>query len=305
MRRTAVYKTFIALAAALFSFAAASAQENASSPKPENKKGSIRFTAQIEISGKNEKLSRKRFYLIRGSRQQNADLLKRIAETNVVSSDCYFADLRQKGKKVSDEYVCWLKNNDCESSYCRELKTPEEAFAVPEFAAAYKTGLREYKQPTVALKWLNTNLSDEIRNGYYQQYKATLENLVELAKNSAQEATRAKTGNARKGEGFQSIMTDRLASAYFLDIDVVPPEGKKTETYLISNLLPIVFGDTSYVWTCEIEVDPAKPQSQVTLKTEINKKRCDVITKKLSEVCNVTECGKPADKQAEKQPDGN
>ena len=65
------------------------------SPLVEQKKGSVRFTAQFEVNGKTEKLDRKRFYLIRGNRQQNADLLKIIAETSVTSRDCYFADLRR------------------------------------------------------------------------------------------------------------------------------------------------------------------------------------------------------------------
>ena len=124
------------------------------SPLVEQKKGSVRFTAQFEVNGKTEKLDRKRFYLIRGNRQQNADLLKIIAETSVTSRDCYFADLRRNGRKISDEFFCWLKNNDCESPYCREVKTTEEALSVPEFAAAYKIGLREYKQSALALKWI-------------------------------------------------------------------------------------------------------------------------------------------------------
>jgi len=298
MPRITAYKIFFASALALSAFLTAFGQETAPSPTPENKKGLIKFTAWVDMNGKTEKLTRKRFYLIRGSQKDNAELLKQIAETTVLSRDCYYADLRKKGRKISDEYVCWLNNNDCESTYCREIKTTEEALAVPEFAVAYRQGLREYRQPAVALKWLNTNLSDEIRNGYYQQYKTTQQKLVSLAKVAAQEATRAKTGSDGKNGGFQSIMTDRLGNAYLLDVDVVPPEKKKTETYLISNLLPIVFGDTSYVWTCEVEVDPTKAQTVILLKTEIGKKtKCDVVTKKQTEVCNLPEC-KPAEKQA-------
>ena len=303
MSRIGAYKIIIAFAVLLPCCLATFGQGAAPSAPPENKTGAIKFTAQVDIGGKTQKLDRKRFYLIRGNREQNAELLKQIAGTTVLSRDCYFADLRQKGRKISDEYVCWLKNNDCESSYCREVKTAEEASTVPEFSAAYRQGLREYRQPATALKWLNTNLADEIRNGYYQQYKGVLERLVALAKTSAQEATQAKKGVSKKGEGFQTIMTDRLGGAFFLDIDVIPPEKKKTETYLISNLLPMVFGDTSFVWTCEVEVDPTKLQTAFTLKNELAKKtnnKCDVVTKKQTEVCNLTECGKTAEKQPEK-----
>ena len=254
------------------------------------KKGSIKFIAQTEINGKNEKLDRKRFYLIRGNRQQNAALLKSIADTTVTSRDCYYANLRLNERKISDEFSCWLKTNDCESPYCREVTTKEEALAIPEFASAYKTGLREYQSSFLALKWLTTNLPDEIRSGYYHQQKPVLKKLVELASFYGQEATQAKKGTAEKGDGFQSIMTDRSGTAFFLDIEVIPPENKKTETYLITNLLPIVFGDTSYVWTCELEVDPAKLHAPILLRSEISKKKCDVVTKKLTDVCTLPAC---------------
>ncbi len=169
MSRTIAGKIFINSIYLLFAVSTIFAQDFA--PASESKKGSIKFTAQVEIDGKTQKLDRKRFYLIRGSREQNAELLKQIAETTVVSRDCYFADLRRSERKISDEYVCWLKKNDCESAYCREIKTTEEALAVPEFAAAYRQGIREYKQPLLALKWLTTNLPDGIRNGYYEQQK--------------------------------------------------------------------------------------------------------------------------------------
>lgn len=305
MSRTILYKNIFAAIFVLFAYFAALGQESPTSA--EAQKGAVKISAQVEINGKPERLDRKRFYLIRGSREQNSALLKQIAETTVVSQDCYFADLRKKGKKISDQYICWLKKNDCESSYCREIKTPEEALAVPEFAAAYRQGLKEYRQqPVVALKWLNTNLPDEIRSGYYEKYKETLKNLINLAKLSAEEATRAKKGAAKKDEGFQSIMTDRIGNAFFLDVDVAPSKDKKTETYLISNLLPMVFGDTSFVWTCEVEVDPTKPQITFNLKTEIGKKKnCDIVAKPLTEACDITDCGEKAAPDAEKKTETN
>ncbi len=296
MPRIIADNIFIAVFTVLLTSLAAFGQNSApSSPAVEAKTGSIKFTAQVKIGESNEKLGRKRFYLIRGSRQQHADLLKQIAETNVVSRDCYYADLRRRGQKISDEYVCWLKKNDCESAYCREIKTKEEALTVPEFAAAYRQSLREYKQSTLALKWITTNLPDEIRNGYYEQQKTVLDKLITLAKRAGQEATKTKKGSARSGDGFQSIMTDRIGNAYFLDIDIVPPENEKTETYLITNLMPTVFGDTSYLWTCEIEIDPEKPQSSFVLKNEIGKKKCEIVMKKQTEVCDLPDCGGSAD----------
>jgi hypothetical protein len=300
-------------AAALTTMLLSSALSGQTAPPPpgavaaataaEPKKGSVRFSAQLEINGKTEKLDRKRFYLIRGSRQQNAALLKTLAETTVTSRDCYYANLRPGGQKISADFFCWLKKHDCESPYCREVKTREEALSVPEFAVAYNRGLREYGRSALALKWLTTNLPDDIRSGYYEQQKPVLKKLVELAGFYSQEVARAKKGTAANpGDGFQSIMTDRGGNAFFLDIEVIPPENRKTETYLITNLLPIVFGDSSYVWTCEIEVDPLKPQAQITLKNEIGKKKCEVVTKKIADACSVPECGNSAAAAAKPPP---
>ncbi len=298
MLRIGNYINFITPIVLLLTSLAVFGQEPSPPPMVEPKKGSVRFTAQFEVNGKTEKLDRKRFYLIRGSRQQNAGLLKNVAETSVTSRDCYYADLRRNGRKISDKFFCWLKTNDCESPYCREVKTKEEALSVPEFATAYNIGLREYKQSALALKWITTNLPDDIRDGYYRQQKNVLGKLVDLAKLAGQEATRLKKGSAGKNDGFQSIMTDRLGNGYFLEVDIVPPEKKKTETYLITNLLPTVFGDTGYVWSCEVEIDPSK-QIQINLRNEIGKKKCEVATKKLTEVCTLPDCSKPPEKPAE------
>ncbi len=297
MQRIGIYKIFIAPVVVLLTcLVAAFGQNPAPAPVVEPKIGSVKFTAQVDINGKTEKLDRKRFYLVRGNRQQHAELLKQVGETPVTSRDCYYAGLRRNGRKISDDLFCWLKNNDCETPYCREVKTKEEALAIPEFATAYNQGIREYGRSVLALKWLTTNLPDDIRDGFYRQQKPIMRQLIELARNYGQEATQAKKGSARPGEGYQSIMTDRLGNAHFLDVDIVPPEGKKTETYLITNLMPIVFGDTGYVWTCEVEFDPSKPLNKVVLKNAIGNKKCDVVTKKLTEVCTLPDCSKQTEK---------
>lgn len=296
MRRAGYYQFIIALAALLLNYSALFGQDSVPATTVEPKIGSVKFTAQVEINGKVEKLDRKRFFLVRGNRQQNAALLKQIAETPIVSRDCYYANLRRNNRKISDDLICWLKKNDCETPYCREIKTEEEALEVPEFATAYNQGLREYGRPLLALKWITTNLPDDIRSGFYLQQKPVMTQLIDLAKNSAREATQTKKGAANPGEGFQSIMTDRLGNAYFLDVDIVPPENKKTETYLITNLMPIVYGETGYIWSCEVEFDPAKPLNKVILKSAIGNKKCEVITKKITEVCALPDCSKQAEK---------
>lgn len=161
------------------------------------------------------------------------------------------------------------------------------------------------------------------------------ENLVEPAEDSESDTPKQtvcsnaskQTGKAKpKGsqstyqhkragcKDFQSIITDRFANAYFFNIDVAipqqpvkkPPETpekgkgpKKTETYLVSNLMPIIFGNKGFVWTCEIEIDPAKPQFLFILKNliendkkvkDLDKKKCDAVEKPISEVCDSREC---------------
>ena len=295
MLRSGVYKIFIVSVVLLLNCPAAFGQDPVPAPAAEPKTVSIYFSAQLDKEKKND---RKRFYLIRGSRQQHPELIKRLAETPVTSRDCYYAGLRPNGRKISDDLFCWLKDNDCETPYCREVKTKEEALGIPEFAKAYNQGLREYGRSTLALKWLTTNLPDDIRDGFYQQQKPIMRQLIELAKNDGQEATRAKKGSARPGEGFQSIMTNRLGNAYFIDVDVVPPENKKAETYLITNLTPIVFGDTGFVWICEYEIDSTKPLNKVSLKAAIDNKnkKCEVFSKKIADTCTLPVCPKQTEK---------
>jgi hypothetical protein len=297
MLRPGICKIFIALVVMLLNCLAGFAQDSTPTPTAEPQLGSVVFTAQVEINKETVKLDRKRFYLVRGSRQQHAEFIKQITEMPVTSRDCYYANLNYKGRKISDNLFCWLKEeHDCETPYCREVKTKEEALSIPEFASAYNQGMREYGRSTLALKWITTNLPDELRIGFYQQQKPIMKQLIDLAKNQAQEATQGKKGSASLGEGFQSIMTDRLGNAYFLDVDVVPPEKKKTETYLITNLMPIIYGDTGYIWTCEIEVDPTRPFSKIVLKNYIQNKKCNEFKKKITETCSLPDCSKQSEK---------
>lgn len=359
-RKTA-YKILIATFVVLSAFLTAFGQETAPLPKVEQKIGSIRFSSQVEINKKTEVVARKRFYLIRGNLEDNKALLEEIAKTTAKSANCYYADLRRENPNLSPAFFCWLKNKDCtkgycrcESVYCRDI-TMDDVGTVPEFAAAYRQSLKEYRQqPVLALKWLTTNLPSDIRDGFYRQQEAAIDNLVKLAQKAAQEATRTakenlvvfdedvqpdmtnqiicsdklKPAGRTKSKAdqsmkqpkivackdFQSVVTDRQGNAYFLDIDLVIPQqidkkmpegGKKpreTETYLITNLAPVVFGDTSFIWTCEVEIKPAdaaNPQ-RINLKNEINKNnKCKIVPKPISENCNFPECGNtPPEKQA-------
>src|SRR5689334_12394535 len=78
-------------------------------------------------------LPRKRFFLVRGSLEQNRALVDAIERQPLVTRDCYY----QKNG-ASPALISWLKEADCESVYCREI---DQDFvtgpkAVPEFATA-------------------------------------------------------------------------------------------------------------------------------------------------------------------------
>src|SRR5687768_13434700 len=94
----------------------------------------IRVRVKADDSSPLRGLTRKRFFLIPGSLEQNRALLDAIERQPLVTRDCYYRKLG-----ASQALIDWLKTGDCESVYCREV---EQEFisgskAVPEFAAAF------------------------------------------------------------------------------------------------------------------------------------------------------------------------
>ena len=230
--------------------------------------GSLEVTGRIKIGTKTEKIKRKRFYLFRGGLETNKALIDRLRAANVTSRDCFYCQM-----KASPEYVAWLRAGDCESPYCREITTDDIA-KVPEFQAAYQKGLRQFRgKPAIAQKWLTTNLTPNLRDGFYRQRKATTETLLDGLK------------------PLQSAMTDSVSvRAVFIDI-ALKTGSKPTETFLISNLLPVEIGDKSYVWACEVEIGSTKKVALPLQVPEPNKtvKRCEVIVRDLP-VCTAGTC---------------
>lgn len=234
-------------------------------------RGSLEVTGRVKIGAKVEKLKRKRFYLFPGGLAANKSLVDKLKAADVPSRDCFYCQM-----KASPEFIAWLKAEDCESPYCRDI-TAADAAKVPEFQAAYDKGLRQYgRKPTVAQKWLTTNLAPELRDGFYRQRKSAID---------------ALRGGAKPQ---QSAMTDSVSvKAVFIDIPLKTPQpgGKATETFLISNLVPIEVGAKSYLWACEIEVGGAK-KATLALKVPENNKpvsKCEVIVKDLP-ACNAGSC---------------
>jgi len=237
----------------------------------------------VKIAGKPIKISRKRFYLFRGGLEANKDLVSRLKAANFVSRDCYYCGLH-----TSKEYIAWLKEKDCESPYCRQITT-EDIAKVPEFQAAYQKGIGAGPgkgpklSPKTAEQWVTTNLSPELRDGFYRQRKTVIDGLLSGTK------------------PLQSSMTDTAAvKAQFIDIlltglraaDPKKPDTK-TETFLVTNLFPLEVDNKSYLWACEIEVGPTKTAAKLTLAdpadTSKRVKNCEVIVRQLP-TCNQGTC---------------
>jgi hypothetical protein len=224
----------------------------------------MEVSGRVKIGAKQEKLTRKRFYLLRGGLEANKALVEKLRAAAPVSRDCFYCT-----QKASAEFIAWLKSGDCESPYCREI-TAEDAQKVPEFQAAYKKGLTQFRhKPDLAQKWITTNLPAPLREGFYRGQKTMLAGLL---------------GDIKP---VQSVMTDTVTvKGIFIDIPL-ELAGKKTQTFLVSNILPIEIGDKSYVWACEVEIGADKPA--VLRLTEAKTKACEVIVRPLN-ACTAGSC---------------
>ena len=199
---------------------------------PADARGVIRLRVRVALGDgtKAAGLSRKRFFLIKGSLEENNTLIRNIEQQSVISRDCYY-----RGIGASEALIAWLKQKDCESVYCREVepKDIEGASAVPEFQRAVTAGEKEFGSRDLARKWLAVNLNEDLRSGFYTRQQQKLRALI----SQAEELSKGKV---------MSVMTDSFGTAYFTDIE--------PGTYVISNLIPTEVGTQSEIWNSEIKV---------------------------------------------------
>jgi hypothetical protein len=186
----------------------------------------LRVRVKADDSAPLRGLARKRFFLIAGTIEQHRTLIDAIERQALTSRDCYY---RKIG--ASPALINWLKDGDCESVYCRSV---EQEFvsgpkAVPEFAVAYAASQKEFGSDGTAREWVTTNLTPDVRDGFYRAQKNALEALVKQA-----------------GAEVHSVMTDRNGTAYFTDLG--------PGTYVLSNLIPTELGQTFVTWNCEVQV---------------------------------------------------
>jgi hypothetical protein len=233
---------------------------------PESARGVVRLKIRYKSAEGTKDLPRKRFFLVPGSLEQNQPLIEKIKALNETSRECYY---RSHG--ASEALIKWLKDNDCESVYCREVedKYLSGAEAVPEFLKAFAQALGELKNPEVARRWLANYLAPEIRSGFYDQKQKAIQSLV----NDVETSTRKTV---------MSIMTDRKGTAYLTNIE--------PGIYMISNLVGSETEKTNILWICEREVKAtdlgtAMKRPMILSNEKDPKLKCEVIERPLP-VCN-------------------
>jgi len=185
---------------------------------------------------------------------------------NGSSRECYY-----RTRNASTALIKWLKDNDCETLYCRQI---EEKYlsgpdSVPEFQKAFEQALNELKNREVAQRWLTNYLPPELRSGFYEEKQKTIQELL-----SGAEAT-TKTN-------VMSIMTDRKGTGYLTNIE--------PGTYTITNVVASETDKTSIVWICEREVKAtdlgtAMKRPMILSNEKDPKVKCEVIERPLP-ACN-------------------
>src|SRR5215471_1849560 len=229
---------------------------------PEAARGFIRLKVKYKSGETTRELPRKRFFLIHGSLDENKALIEQIKQGTVTSRECFY---RSQG--ASDALINWLKENDCESVYCRliEDKYLGGPDTVPEFKTAYEQALKELKTAELARRWLSNYLPAPLRDGYYDSKQQVIDKLTKEAEN-------------RSGKPVMSIMTDRKGTAYLTDIE--------PGVYTISNLGGAETERSSILWICEREVKPTdlaiamRRPFQLSNETD-PKVKCEIIEKPL------------------------
>jgi len=204
-----------------------------SSALPQDARGVLHLRVKVKLGETTKGLSglpRKRFFLIKGSLEQNKTLIEAMDRQPLTTRECYYV---RAG--ASTELINWLKENDCESVYCRELQSEdvEGPHAVREFATALTASEKELGNRQLARKWLTVNLPEKLRDGFYRERQNEIAAII-------------KQAEAVSGARVLSVMTDRNGSAYFTDLE--------PGSYTLSNIVGTEIGPNVSLWNCEVQL---------------------------------------------------
>src|SRR5215472_3131104 len=72
------------------------------SPQPAGPRSVIRLRVKLKVGETQKGLSRKRFFLIRGSLADNRELIQNVEQHTLVSRDCFY-----RGLHASDALIRW------------------------------------------------------------------------------------------------------------------------------------------------------------------------------------------------------
>ena len=186
----------------------------------------IRLRVRVKTGETTKGLSRKRFFLIPGTLEQNKALIQTIENNSLHTRDCYY-----RGIGASDPLIKWLQDGTVSRSIAGKSRLPTSISS--EFQRAVVAGSQEFANRDLARKWLTVNLPENIRDGFYKTRQNELLKLIKQAEETS-------------GGKVLSVMTDTKGTAYFTNL----PLG----TYVVSNLLPTENGSANIFWNCEIQV---------------------------------------------------
>ena len=234
-------------------------------PTPHSAGTVLRLRVRVKTGDSTKGLSRKRFFLIKGSVEQNKSVVEAIRQRAFISRDCYY-----RGLGASEQLINWLRENDCETVYCRELQTSdvEGPKAVPEFQTAMAVAEKEYGSRELARKWLTTNLPENLRSGFYKNQQAAIDASVKQAETVS-------------GAKVLSVMTDRNGTAYFTDLE--------PGNYTLTNILPAELGSMSLLWNCDVPVkqdDRAFEKPYLIMNRKLSGAKCVAVETPLP-ICDV------------------
>lgn len=231
-----------------------------SSATPQDTGGVLKLRVKVKIGEATKGLSRKRFFLIKGSLEQNKTLVEAIDRQPLTTRECYYA---RAG--ASSSLITWLRENDCESVYCRELEEEDVQgpHAVREFATALTDGEKILGNRQLALKWLTVSLPEKLRDGFYRERQNEINAIVKQAETSS-------------GARVLSVMTDRNGTAYFTDLEV--------GNYTLSNIVGTEIGSSISLWNCDVQikVDDLTAEKVYTISNRKDKNvKCVAVEKPL------------------------